>query len=412
MTSRQFATPLLLSGSGRSDEARPLRRVQIGRSSGGDHRFDERWLQELIHHHPELLPIDEIEPALTPLVPVCLELPTPSGPIDNLFVTPGGGLVLAECKLWRNPEARRQVVAQAIDYARCLIHWTYEDLEGAIRRATLPNGSNPSQTLWDLFRTNPDLEERDFIDAVSRNLRLGRALVLIVGDGVREQMVSLADHLQVHAGLHFTLALAEISVHELPDESGLLVQPRVLARTVNIERGIVRLDGGRLVCEPPRLESGAGGATQRTTLTEELFFERLAEQDPSLPERLRGFLGRLESLGVAPEVKRSLILRWTARDETPFNLGYIMTNGDVWTDAVNWKAKDAGMLDLSHDYVTQLARAIDGEVNPGQRGDWYVVRNGKSPKIDDLLRRQDAWIAAVESFTSRANDRLLQAGTS
>lgn len=70
------------------------------------------------------------------------------------------------------------------------------------------------------------------------------------------------------------------------------------------------------------------------------------------------------------------------------------------------------MVSLSHDYVTQLARAIDGEVNPGQRGDWYVVRNGKSPKIDDLLRRQDAWIAAVESFTSRANDRLLQAGTS
>jgi hypothetical protein len=36
-----------------------------------------------------------------------------------------------------------------------------------------------------------------------------------------------------------------MAVYRMPD-GGFVVQPRVLARTVNIERGIVRIEGGRL----------------------------------------------------------------------------------------------------------------------------------------------------------------------
>jgi hypothetical protein len=45
-------------------------------------------------------------------VPICTELNTPAGPIGNFMVTPSGLPVLVECKLWRNPEARREVVSQ------------------------------------------------------------------------------------------------------------------------------------------------------------------------------------------------------------------------------------------------------------------------------------------------------------
>ena len=51
------------------------------------------------------------------------ELKTPAGPIDNFMVTPSGLPVLVECKLWRNPEARRQVVGQILDYAKELSRW-------------------------------------------------------------------------------------------------------------------------------------------------------------------------------------------------------------------------------------------------------------------------------------------------
>jgi len=49
-----------------------------------------------------------------------MELPTAAGALDNLWITPEGGIVLGECKLFRNPEARRQVIVQALDYARAI----------------------------------------------------------------------------------------------------------------------------------------------------------------------------------------------------------------------------------------------------------------------------------------------------
>ena len=46
----------------------------------------ERWLQELIHRHPTCLPMDEIEPGIGSLVPVCMELPLRIGSVGNLFI--------------------------------------------------------------------------------------------------------------------------------------------------------------------------------------------------------------------------------------------------------------------------------------------------------------------------------------
>lgn len=41
-----------------------------------------------------------------------MELPLRSGFLDNLLLTPTGNLVVVECKLWRNFDARRKVFAQ------------------------------------------------------------------------------------------------------------------------------------------------------------------------------------------------------------------------------------------------------------------------------------------------------------
>jgi hypothetical protein len=75
--------------------------------------------------------MEQIEPGFGRLIPVCKELPLTfgagkSGSLDNLFVTRGGGLFLTEAKLWRNPEARRSVVAQAMEYAAALFRLNYD----------------------------------------------------------------------------------------------------------------------------------------------------------------------------------------------------------------------------------------------------------------------------------------------
>jgi hypothetical protein len=56
-------------------------------------------IQALVHEHPTVLPISEIDPAFIGPVPICRELVTPAGNIDNFMVTPSGLPVIVECKL-------------------------------------------------------------------------------------------------------------------------------------------------------------------------------------------------------------------------------------------------------------------------------------------------------------------------
>ena len=404
---RQHAAPLVVAGPEEARTVSRLERLRLESAAKAGAQYDEAWLQNLVHAHPELLPITEIEPAFVPAIPVCIELPTPKGYIDNFFLTPTGNFVFAECKLWRNPEARRQVVAQVMDYIESITAWGYADLEDAVRRAQLPDGSShPQGRLYDLVGAAQELEEAEFVDAVSRNLRLGRGLFFIVGDGIREETESLAAHLQAHAGVHFALALVELALFRLPGDGGVLVQPRVIARTVNIERGIVRFDDARISVAPaPTVDPAVG---RRKTLSEEEFFEQIAKRDPAVPERLRAFLERLEPLGVTPEFKKSLILRWRAPDGTGLNVGYIMPGGQTWTDAVNWHTRELGILDITHDYLRELANALQGQVKVSQTNEdnRYVVLKGHVPKIEELLGHEDAWIRAIERLGQRVIERL------
>jgi hypothetical protein len=403
---RQHGIPLVVAGPEHRGKGAPLERLPRETINEEGTLYDEQWLQHLVHAHPELLPITEIEPAFEPAIAVCIELPTSKGYIDNFFVTPTGNLLFAECKLWRNPEARRQVVAQVMDYVESITSWGYADLEEAVRRAQLPDGGRPQNGLYDLVSGDQELDEAEFVDAVSRNLRLGRGLFFIVGDGIREETESLTAHLQAHPGLHFALALVELALFRLPGDGGVLVQPRLIARTVNIERAIIRFDDARISVAPVPVEGPA--AAQRTTLSEDEFYDQIAKRDPLLPERLRAFLERLEPIGVAPEFKKSLILRWRAPDGTSRNVGYIKTDGYTWTDAVNWRGRELGVLDITHDYVRDLADAIGGEIKASPTNDnyRYVALRGHAPKIEKLLEHEDAWARAIERLGQRVTERL------
>ena len=134
MSSRtQFGNTLFLSGFGLGSTAENLNRLHFEKNAPSPAEYDEAWLQRLIMRHPSLLPLDQIESAFNTVVPICIELRTNSGFLDNLLVTPTGDLALVECKLWRNPQARREVIAQIIDYAKKISGWTYERLQNAIK---------------------------------------------------------------------------------------------------------------------------------------------------------------------------------------------------------------------------------------------------------------------------------------
>jgi hypothetical protein len=216
--------------------------------------MNEAAIQDLVHRYPSCLPIAEIDPLFVGPVAICRELATPAGPIDNFLVTPSGLPVLVECKLWRNPEGRREVVGQILDYSKELTKWSASDLQREASRRLGRKGN----VLLDLVReAGHDVDEVAFNDAVTFNLRRGRFLLLIVGDGIREGVEAIAEYLQAHAGLHFTLGLVELPIYAAPDGSRLVV-PRVLAKTVTIARSVISVPEGMIVEESDDGEDAAG----------------------------------------------------------------------------------------------------------------------------------------------------------
>ena len=210
--SRQHAAPVHVDRLEPDGVVRALDRIRFERTAGDKNTHDEFWLQSLIFRFPACLPLSEIDAGIESLVPVCMELPLPSGFLDNLYVTRDGDLVLVECKLWRNPEARREVLAQIIDYAHSMSAWSYDDLDRAVRKGVIADKSVLGKSLLEVASMDGDLDEPAFVDAVTRNLKLGRFLLLVVGDGIREGAETLAQYLQSHAGFHFTLSLVDACV--------------------------------------------------------------------------------------------------------------------------------------------------------------------------------------------------------
>ena len=98
-----------------------LRRIPLG-ASAAVRGIDESKLQDLFFRFPGVLPISAIDASYDDAVPVCRELLTPAGYVDALYVNPRGRLILAEFKLWSNPQARREVIGQILDYTGyCLV---------------------------------------------------------------------------------------------------------------------------------------------------------------------------------------------------------------------------------------------------------------------------------------------------
>lgn len=349
--------------------------------------YNEAWLQKLAFDHPQVLPIIDIEPGFGEIYPVAMEVPCAHGYIDNLYVTASGDLVLVEAKLWRNPQARREVVAQALDYVAALMAMLYEAFENACRRGQ----GMAAAGLYALVADKPDaLAERDFIGAVSRNLRRGRMLVIALGDGIRAEAELLAELLQNHAGAHFTFALVELATWENRETGDIIALPGTLAQTVMITRGIVAVEEGVAVVRPV----AAGPDAKPTTISEELYFEELARRDPAWPGQVRAFVAMLEPVGVYGDLKASLNLRADLPEAVkPTNFGYITKTGKIWTDTLSATAP----MEIAARYNQALANMIGGEVTQASGGQYFVTTNGKSaPLITALLpQHAQAWASAI-----------------
>jgi hypothetical protein len=381
--SRQHTTPYIVTGK----ITRPLKPVE--------NAFREDWLQEFIFSHHHVLPINEIEPAFGPLIPVCRELRTKDGFADILFINRQGLITLVECKLWQNPEARREVIAQILDYAKDMSRWSYTELQEAVSHALTPN----NLSLYNLVSEQDiELDESEFIDNVARNLKRGRLLLLIVGNGIRESVELIADFLQQHAHLNFSFALVEAGIYQLPEEngSGYLVQPRIIARTVEIERAVIRIEDGKIVADVPVKPEGA--SDKRTKISEQAFFDVLAEVDANTARGLQEFFSRVREKGLEIQPGQNSMKMKLITNDNELNLGTFNSDGSFQNFALAKVTEDMGYPEIGENYLSRLAALLGGYVNKNTvRWRWAVKKDrGRNPTINECLAVQDKWLKLIE----------------
>jgi hypothetical protein len=178
------------------------------------------------------------------------------------MATPNGDLAIVETKLWRNPEARRKVVAQILDYANELSNWSYEDLQRELNRNLKTKGN----CLYNILKNKyPDdiIGEADFVDNISRNLNRGKFLLLIVGDGIKEGAVSITEFLSNAGHLYFAFGMVELTIYQM-DSKNQIVLPRTIAKTVEIQKFNIDLPDGLIVTNMNSEKSGKVTKTDST----------------------------------------------------------------------------------------------------------------------------------------------------
>jgi hypothetical protein len=318
-----YASPVLLEGLGLPLNPKRLARVSAATAETGL-RFPEKLLQDLIHADPGILPVQEIERVFTGLQPVCQELPLANGAkyVDNLLINPEGRICIVECKLWRNPEAVREVIAQVLDYAAELSRLSYSELERAAAKAARQDGRG-FLVRSVLGEGASDEQIVDFINALCHSLRNGTFLLLIAGDGIRPGLHQISDLLNQSA-LGFSLGLVEMAFYRYGETGPYYVQPCVLFRTETVTRTVFVLADkeGKLsietVTEP----------TKPQTISEKQFFDKLAAVDPSYPAQIRELIDAVKAVGCAPELLRTYVIYAEGAGQS-INLGHINSDGTV-----------------------------------------------------------------------------------
>ena len=257
--------------------------------------FKEDWRQRAIAGNPEIVIAPCREAGLTDeaWTSWVREFHVDSaGNIDVLLISESGRVAIVETKLSYNPEGRRSVVAQTLEYA---IHLP------AVDEVRLP--------------PIPLIDGRPFVEreAVLSRIQEGDYLLIVTGDRLDSRAVKLGKSL---LGRHLVntwdLALVEVAVfrHRMSAGSpGCLLVPHLRGAIIPEQRQVVRIviEGDRTRVDVESTAPVAVGAP-RQKQNEEEFFAGVPAELKAFAEGLRGLRERYPTVSIGYG-SSSLILR-------------------------------------------------------------------------------------------------------
>ena len=192
---------------------KPLARVWLIYTSADDGTLEaleetpfptEDELQALIAEHRELLDGEQIRPGdARRWILVTREkgiAPSPGEAarwaVDHLIIDQDAVPTLAEVKRGSNPEIRRTIVGQLLEYAAHASEtWTAEELRGAFERQAEAQGRDADAELAALLKADGDPDVDGFWEDVSTNLAAKRLRLLFVADFIPDPLARVISEL-------------------------------------------------------------------------------------------------------------------------------------------------------------------------------------------------------------------------
>ncbi|MCJ7630805.1 hypothetical protein MUP77_00155, partial [Candidatus Bathyarchaeota archaeon] len=167
----------------------------------------ESELQKLLVESPSLVTIDEIREGVSSLVYAVSEFGLPgSGSTDVLAFTSQGDIAVIECKLAANPEIKRKVIGQILEYAAYLWKMSYEQVDNRIQQL---KGKSLAELIAESIAGEWD--EELFRDGVRQTLENGSFILIIVVDEINEELRRIVRYLNECSKSAFSLHALEMN---------------------------------------------------------------------------------------------------------------------------------------------------------------------------------------------------------
>jgi len=332
----------------------------------------EKELQELLAENPGLLPVADVSPRFANAVVIGRECKTTAGPMDLLLMNDEGLITLVETKLARNPEQKREVVAQCLNY---LLEMPVEyDAYEAFYRT---HRGDPHASLYADLRQSEDEDEGDFRNNVEAHLRDRDVLVAIVGDRIRnvDQLLRMVDALNpraVAAEATFCVMGLRRYTFQTPTSTGRFYVPRVCGTTVVTERKVLKVAIETATGEAvpsrvlaveeegphPQTDTAAGGSRNRTVLQPNELESRL--RSIGLDSVWDSFLALVPDSGFELAYRVSAVIVQLAIDNIRIPVLYVRPDGSTVLSNNAWHAV-AKIPEASQEPLETLRKWIESD---------------------------------------------------
>ena len=194
-------------------------------------------LQALIAQHPELLDGEQIRPGdprrwilITREKGIARTLDSGAWwSLDHLLVDQDAVPTLVEVKLGSNPEIRRTIVGQMLEYAAHASQtWTADELRQTFEESAKDRGLEPDEEIRQLLRSDGEYAADDFWRSVATNLAARRLRLLFVADEIPDPLERVVEFLNAQMP---NIEVLAVEIKQFLGGASQTLVPRVLGRT-------------------------------------------------------------------------------------------------------------------------------------------------------------------------------------